>query len=114
MEHGDTTCDRQSLSPDAEEIFCGGLIHGQQPSADAGVKMRQSELALVSSGTDILCSDLTSALVGKWQTLPFKTQGCQHLPFAVRKTWEKKEDIAIHCVACIKYLAKGLALAVSI
>lgn len=42
---------------------CLVQLHEQQPSAHAAVKMRQGELALVSSGMDILCSDLTSAVM---------------------------------------------------
>lgn len=119
MEHKDTTCDRQSLSPDAEGIFCGGVIVGLLRTAPwtaalgwCWSRMRQGELALgyrhFVLWPHICCH------VGKQQTLPSKTHECQHLPFTVRETWEKKEDTAIHYVAHIKYLANGLALAVSI
>lgn len=91
---------------------CFVQLHGQQLLADAGLRMRQGGLALgyrhFVLWPHICCH------VGKQQTLPFKTHKCQHLPFAVRKTWEKKEDTAIPYVAYIKYLANGLALAVSI
>lgn len=119
--HG-STCDRQSLSADAEGILCGGLIVGLPRTAPRTAALSwcwsQGEARWVTFGViwyrhfvpwlHICCR------VGKWQTLPFKTQGRQHLPFAVRKTWRKKEDVATHYVACIKYLAKGLTLAVSI
>lgn len=120
--HG-STCDRQSLSPDAEGILCGGLIVGLPRTAPRTAALSwhlrsQGEARWVAFGViwyrhfvpwlHICCR------VGKRQTLPFKTQGCQHLPFAVRKTWRKKEDVATHYVAFIKYLTKGLTLAVSI
>lgn len=80
---------------------CLVQFHGQQPSADAGVKMRQGGLALVSPS---MLWPHTCCHVGKQQTA-FQNSGMSTSSFCCHKKSGKRKT-AIHYVAYKNILLK--------
>lgn len=106
---------RDGLLTRSEGIYCGVPIVGLPCTAPWTAALsrcwsqdvRQSVLALVSSGTDISCSDLTSSVL--WENNKLCLSQCRDVNIFLLR----KERTHSHYVAYMKYLAKGLALAVS-
>lgn len=101
MEHKDTASwwtSHQIWGDILWSPHCGIALYSSMDSSPQLMLESKCEASCVSFGViwhrHFMLWPHIFCLVGKQQTLPFTMQGCRHLPFAGRQTWEKKEHIA--------------------